>query len=59
MDYYSAVCDQEQAQRYEQSLISQDYSDLELQASASRGPGVMCGCGSKTSEDCKRNCLNW
>jgi hypothetical protein len=59
MSYYSAVCDREQEQREIQGEYVQGYSDCEAQASASRGPGVMCGCGNKTSEDCKSNCLNW
>jgi hypothetical protein len=56
---YEMALDYEQEQCELQGQYAQDYSDLEAQASASRGPGVMCSCGNKTSEDCKSNCLNW
>jgi hypothetical protein len=56
MDYYSEICDREQAQREEKGQIAQDYRDASQsdRRPVRFGKGKLCACGMMIAEDC--NC---
>jgi hypothetical protein len=56
MDYFSAMCDLDQAQREEQGQIAQDYraASQSNRRPVRFGKGKLCACGLKCAEDC--NC---